>query len=193
PPSRPSAPRSRSPGSSCSPPLHGWRSRRPVSPSRRSRPRATTSRPAIWKTSTTTSDRAAPTVSGHADRSRPLTSCSTGSSAHARGSRGVWRPRASSARWAPSWPSPEGPGRAGAPGPSRWAARLALVLVVVLVLRGLGYADRVHTTLLLASALALAAGVLAGASTVLPSPAGVVVPAAVAIAAAVVVAATVLP
>lgn len=81
----------------------------------------------------------------------------------------------------------------GGPGPTRWAAPLALVLVVVLVLRGLGYADRVHTTILLASALALAAGVLAGASTVLPSPAGVVVPAAVAIAAAVVVAATVLP
>lgn len=81
----------------------------------------------------------------------------------------------------------------GDPDTSRWAAPMALVLVVVLLLRGLGYADRVHTTVLLASALALTAGVLAGAALTLPSPVGVVVPAAVAIAAAVIVAATVLP
>src|SRR5699024_2779242 len=83
--------------------------------------------------------------------------------------------------------------RTGRPGPTRWAAPLAPVPGVVPGRRRLGSADRVLTTLLLASALALAAGVLAGASTVLPSPAGVVVPAAVAIAAAVVVAAPVLP
>src|SRR5699024_7842995 len=93
--------------------------RRPGSPSPPSRPRATTSTPAIWTASTTTSARAAPTVSGHADRSRPLTSCSTGSSAHARGSRGFWRPRASSVRWAPSWRSPGGPGPPGGPRRSR--------------------------------------------------------------------------
>lgn len=76
---------------------------------------------------------------------------------------------------------------------SRWAAPLALVLIVVLVLRGLGYSDRVHTTVLLAAALVLAAGVLVGAALSLASPVGVVVPAAVAVAVAVVVAASVLP
>ena len=77
-------------------------------------------------------------------------------------------------------------------GSGRWAAPLALVLVVVLVLRGLGYADRLHTTVLLTSALVLTTGVLAGAALVLDSPVTVVVPAAVAVAVAVVVAATVL-
>lgn len=81
----------------------------------------------------------------------------------------------------------------GGPETTRWAAPLALVLIVVLVLRGLGYADRVHTTVLLVAALVLTAGVLLGAGGTLPTPVTVVVPAAVAIAAAVVVAATVLP
>lgn len=75
----------------------------------------------------------------------------------------------------------------------RWAAPLALVLIVVLVLRGLGYSDRVHTAVLLTSALVLTAGVLVGAGLLLDSPVGVVVPAAVAVAAAVVVAVSVLP
>ena len=75
----------------------------------------------------------------------------------------------------------------------RWAAPVALVLIVVLVLRALGYSDRVHTTVLLTCALALVAGVLVGAGLVLTSPVGVVVPAAVAVAAAVVVAVSVLP
>lgn len=78
-------------------------------------------------------------------------------------------------------------------GSSRWAAPLALVLIVVLVLRGLGYSDRIHTTVLLVSALVLTAGVLVGAGQMLDSPVGVVVPAAVAVATAVVVAASVLP
>lgn len=81
----------------------------------------------------------------------------------------------------------------GGPATTRWAAPLALVLVVVLVLRGLGYADRVHTSVLLAAALVLTAGVLLGAGGTLPAPVTVVVPAAVAVAGAVVVAATVLP
>lgn len=81
----------------------------------------------------------------------------------------------------------------GGPASTRWAAPLALVLIVVLVLRGLGYADRVHTTVLLTSALVLTAGVLVGAGLTLPSPVAVVVPAAVAVGAAVVVAAAVLP
>lgn len=81
----------------------------------------------------------------------------------------------------------------GGPGPARWAAPLALVLIVVLVLRGLGYADRVHTTVLLVSALTLTAGVLIGAAVTQPSPVGIVVPAAAAVAAAVVLAATALP
>ncbi|UVE96138.1 type VII secretion integral membrane protein EccD [Dietzia sp. B32] len=76
---------------------------------------------------------------------------------------------------------------------TRWAAPLALVLIVVLVLRGLGYADRVHTAALLVSALVLTAGVLVGAGLTVASPVGVVVPAAVAVAAAVVVASSVLP
>lgn len=76
---------------------------------------------------------------------------------------------------------------------TRWSAPLALVLIVVLVLRGLGYADRVHTAVLLGSALALTAGVLVGAGVTVASPVGVVVPAAVAVAAAVVVAVSVLP
>lgn len=75
----------------------------------------------------------------------------------------------------------------------RWAPSLALVLVVVLLLRGLGYSDRVHTTVLVSAALALTAGVLVGAALVSDSPVGVVVPAAVAVAAAVVVAIRVLP
>ena len=75
----------------------------------------------------------------------------------------------------------------------RWAAPLALVLVVILVLRALGYSDRVHTTVLLTCALVLVAGVLVGAALVLAAPVGVVVPAAVAVAAAVVVAISVLP
>lgn len=77
-------------------------------------------------------------------------------------------------------------------GSGRWAAPLALVLVVVLVLRGLGYADRLHTTVLLTTALVLTTGVLVGAALVLESPVTVVVPAAVAVAVAVVVASTVL-
>jgi type VII secretion integral membrane protein EccD len=81
----------------------------------------------------------------------------------------------------------------GNAGATRWAAPLALVLIVVLVLRGLGYADRVHTAVLLASALVLTAGVLVGAGITVASPVGVVVPAAVAVAAAVVVAASVVP
>ena len=81
----------------------------------------------------------------------------------------------------------------GDAGATRWAAPLALVLIVVLVLRGLGYADRLHTTVLLASALVLTAGVLVGAGVTLSSPVGVVVPAALAVAAAVMVAASVLP
>ncbi|MDX2358093.1 type VII secretion integral membrane protein EccD [Dietzia sp. PP-33] len=81
----------------------------------------------------------------------------------------------------------------GGPGPTRWAAPLAVVLTMVLVLRGLGYADRVHTALLLGSALVLTAGVLVGAVITQPSPVGVVVPTAAAVAAAVVLAATVLP
>lgn len=76
---------------------------------------------------------------------------------------------------------------------TRWAAPLALALVLVLVLRGLGYADRVHTVVLLVSALALVAGVLVGAVLTVPAPVGVVVPAALAIAAAVIVASTALP
>ena len=78
-------------------------------------------------------------------------------------------------------------------GTTRWAAPLALVLVVVLVLRALGYTDRVHTTVLLVAALVLASGVLVGAGFTVASPVGVVVPAAVAVAAAVVVAASALP
>lgn len=81
----------------------------------------------------------------------------------------------------------------GDAGSTRWAAPLALVLIVVLVLRGLGYADRLHTTVLLVSALVLTAGVLVGAGVTLSSPVGVVVPAALAVAAAVVVATSVLP
>lgn len=81
----------------------------------------------------------------------------------------------------------------GEPGSTRWSVPLALVLIVVLVLRGLGYADRVHTTVLLMSALALTTGVLVGASVTQPSPVIVVVPAAAAVAAAVVLAAAVLP
>lgn len=81
----------------------------------------------------------------------------------------------------------------GGPGSTRWAAPLALVMILSLVLRGLGYADRVHTTVLLVSALTLAAGVLIGAAVTHPSPVGIVVPAAAALAVAVVVAATVLP
>ena len=81
----------------------------------------------------------------------------------------------------------------GGPASTRWAAPLALVVIVVLLLRGLGYADRVHTTVLLVSALALTAGVLIGAALTQPSPVTVVVPAAVAVAAAVVLASTVLP
>jgi type VII secretion integral membrane protein EccD len=81
----------------------------------------------------------------------------------------------------------------GGSGPTRWAAPLAVVLTMVLVLRGLGYADRVHTALLLGSALVLTAGVLVGAVVTQPSPVGVVVPTAAAVAAAVVLAATVLP
>ena len=76
---------------------------------------------------------------------------------------------------------------------SRWSAPLALVLILVLVLRGLGYSDRVHTTVLLTSALVITAGVLVGAGLVLTSPIGVVVPAAVAVSAAVVVATSVVP
>ncbi|AVM63271.1 type VII secretion integral membrane protein EccD [Dietzia cinnamea] len=76
---------------------------------------------------------------------------------------------------------------------TRWSAPLALVLIVVLVLRGLGYADRVHTAVLLISALVLTASVLVGAGLTVDSPVGVVVPAAVAVAAAVIVAASVLP
>lgn len=78
-------------------------------------------------------------------------------------------------------------------GANRWAAPLALILIVVLVLRGLGYSDRVHTTVLIASSLTLSAGVLVGAALSLASPVGVVVPAALAVAIAVVVAASVLP
>ena len=81
----------------------------------------------------------------------------------------------------------------GDAGATRWAAPLSLVLIVVLVLRGLGYADRVHTAVLLISALVLTAGVLVGAGLTVAAPVGVVVPAAVAVAAAVVVAASVLP
>lgn len=81
----------------------------------------------------------------------------------------------------------------GDAGVTRWAAPLALVLIVILTLRGLGYADRVHTSVLLASALVLTAGVLVGAGLTVASPVGVVVPAAVAVAAAVVVAVSVLP
>lgn len=81
----------------------------------------------------------------------------------------------------------------GDPDATRWAAPTAFVLVVLLVLRGLGYADRVHTTVLLVSALALTAGILLGAVATLPEPVAVVVPAAAAVAAAVVVAATLLP
>ena len=76
---------------------------------------------------------------------------------------------------------------------TRWSAPLALVLIVVLVLRGLGYADRLHTSVLLASALVLTAGVLMGAGATVSSPVGVVIPAALAVAAAVVVTASVLP
>ncbi|MFD2393089.1 hypothetical protein ACFSSF_03620 [Dietzia aerolata] len=43
-------------------------------------------------------------------------------------------------------------------GANRWAAPLALILIVVLVLRGLGYSDRVHTTVLIASSLTLSGG-----------------------------------
>lgn len=81
----------------------------------------------------------------------------------------------------------------GDPSTTRWAAPLALVLTVVLVLRGLGYADRTHTAVLLGSALVLAAGVLIGGGLTLPAPVAVVVPAAVAVAAAVMVSAVVLP
>lgn len=81
----------------------------------------------------------------------------------------------------------------GGPGTTRWAAPLALAVIVVLVLRGLGYADRVHTTVLLVSALTLTAGVLIGAGATLSSPIAVVVPAALAVAAAVICAAVVLP
>ena len=81
----------------------------------------------------------------------------------------------------------------GDPGSARWASPLALVLVVVLVLRGLGYADRVHTATLLLSALVLTAGVLLGTVLTQPSPVGTVVPAAAAVAVAVVLAAVVLP
>ena len=81
----------------------------------------------------------------------------------------------------------------GDPASTRWATPLALGVIVVLILRGLSYADRVHTAVLLGSALALAAGVLAGAALTLDSPVGVVVPAAVALAAAAVVAVSVLP
>ena len=76
---------------------------------------------------------------------------------------------------------------------TRWAAPLAVVLVVVLILRGLTYAERVHTAVVLSSALALAVGILAGASLTVTSPVGVVVPAALALAAAAVVAVTALP
>ncbi len=76
---------------------------------------------------------------------------------------------------------------------ARWATPMTLVLVIVLVLRGLGYVDRVHVTVLFTTALLLTAGVLVGASVTVPSPVGVVVPSAVAVAAAVCVAATVLP
>lgn len=76
---------------------------------------------------------------------------------------------------------------------TRWAVPLALVLMVVMVSRGLGYADRVHTAVLLTSALVLAAGVLVGTVVTLASPVTVVVPAAVAVAAAVVVSVSVLP
>lgn len=78
-------------------------------------------------------------------------------------------------------------------GQGRWAAPLALVLIVVLLLRGLGYSDRAHTALLVTSALVLTAGVLIGAALVLAAPVGVVVPAAVAVAAAVVVATATAP
>lgn len=81
----------------------------------------------------------------------------------------------------------------GTPGAARWAAPLALVLIVVLVLRALGYADRVHTTVLLTAALTLTAGVLIGAGVTLASPIAVVVPAALAVAAAVIVAVVTLP
>lgn len=82
---------------------------------------------------------------------------------------------------------------AGGPASTSWAVPLALVLIVVLALRGLGYADRLHTTVLLTSALALAAGVLVGAALTQPSPIVAVVPAAAAVAAAVALAASVLP
>ncbi|MFN7242207.1 MAG: type VII secretion integral membrane protein EccD, partial [Dietzia cercidiphylli] len=81
----------------------------------------------------------------------------------------------------------------GGPASTRWSAPLALVVILTLVLRGLGYADRVHTTVLLASALTLASGLLLGAAVTHPSPVGMVIPAAAALAAAVVVAATALP
>lgn len=81
----------------------------------------------------------------------------------------------------------------GGPGSTRWASPLALVLVVVLVLRGLGYADRAHTAILLVSALALTAGILLGAVLTQPSPVGIVVPAAVAVGVAVALAAVALP
>lgn len=81
----------------------------------------------------------------------------------------------------------------GGPGATRWAAPLALVLILVLVLRALGYADRVHTTVLLVAALTLTAGVLIGAGATLTSPIAVVIPAAVAVAAAVIVAAVAVP
>lgn len=81
----------------------------------------------------------------------------------------------------------------GGPGSTRWAAPLSLVLCVVLILRGLGYADRVHTTVLLVSALGLSAGVLIGAAVAQPSPVAVVVPASVAVAGAVVLASAALP
>lgn len=76
---------------------------------------------------------------------------------------------------------------------TRWSVPLALILVVVLVSRGLGYADRLHTSVLLTAALVLAAGVLVGTVVTLASPVTVVVPAAIAVSAAVVVAVSVLP
>ncbi|EYT65476.1 hypothetical protein H483_0101505 [Dietzia sp. UCD-THP] len=74
-----------------------------------------------------------------------------------------------------------------------WSAPLALVVIVMLILRGLGYSDRVHTSVLLGSALALAGGVLIGAAFTHTSPITVVVPAAAALAAAVAITVAALP
>lgn len=81
----------------------------------------------------------------------------------------------------------------GPPEVTAWAAPLAAVLVPVLLLRGSGYADRLHVGLLVGWALVLVTGVLLGAVLTVDGPAGIVVAAASAVAATAVAVGLVVP